>query len=113
MKNYYVFNPVSGAILRRGNCLDQDIELQGHDGEVVAEGEITNENFIIDGVPFYVPPPPPTPEEVAEKEEIRFQFDVVRVLGKAVFNHENRIRVLEGKPEVTWEQFKTYIRGMI
>lgn len=32
---------------------------------------------------------------------------------KICFNHENRIRALEGKPAITVAQFKTAIRNMV
>lgn len=35
------------------------------------------------------------------------------VLLKVITNHENRIRALEGRPEVTEEQVKTFLKGMI
>lgn len=38
---------------------------------------------------------------------------VARVLFLAAFNHENRIRVLEGQPVVTAAQFRNALKGML
>lgn len=35
------------------------------------------------------------------------------VVAKLLFNHENRIRALEGQPQITAVQFKTAIKGMM
>ena len=67
--------------------------------------------------------PQPTDEEIAavsiadveqrEQEENEDNFrvdDGVRILAKAVWNHENRIRALEGKNPVT---FRVFVRAVI
>jgi hypothetical protein len=35
------------------------------------------------------------------------------VSGQILFNHENRIRVLEGKTQITAKQFKTAVKGLL
>jgi hypothetical protein len=35
------------------------------------------------------------------------------VSGQILFNHENRIRVLEGKAQITAKQFKTAVKGLL
>ena len=68
----------------------------------------------------------PTPEEVAAElaakgaarvEAIRNALDnqnsVNKVLLKIGFIQENRIRVLEGRPEITKEQFRTWVDNQI
>ncbi|MCL5884897.1 MAG: hypothetical protein M1377_06085 [Deltaproteobacteria bacterium] len=118
MKYFAVYNTITGSIRRHGSCPDADLAHQAHnagEGVVEATAPITNENTVVDGVPVYVdpgPPPAPTPEQVAEMEEVEFLRDLAMRMGKAVFNHENRIRVLEGKPAATWVQFKAAIRGL-
>jgi len=47
------------------------------------------------------------------KQELDNQNSVNRVLLKISFLQENRIRVLEGQPEVTKEQFRTWVDGQI
>lgn len=112
MKRFIVYETATGKIRRTGVCPDDVFPHQAHGGEAILEGEVRNENFISDGAPIYIPPPPPTAEELAEKEERKFYQDAVGKLARALFNHENRIRVLEGKPEITWDQFKTAIRNL-
>jgi hypothetical protein len=61
---------------------------------------------LIDGRVTISVPPPLTPEEIASAEA---RADLDAFMHKAflvAFNHENRIRVLEGKPPVTREQLK-------
>jgi hypothetical protein len=58
----------------------------------------------------------PAAEEAAQAVETAKQrrvdrLDVVALRG--LFNHENRIRVLEGKGPVTAEQFKNAIKGLL
>jgi len=58
---------------------------------------------LVDGVPVVAAP---TPEDVAAAEA-RADLDAfIRKAFLVAFNHENRLRVLEGKPPVTREQFK-------
>jgi hypothetical protein len=118
VKYYAVYSTITGNIRRHGSCPDGDLAHQAHNaGEDVVEAPvpITNENAVMNGIPVYVdpgPPPAPTPEQIAELEETAFLRDLAMRMGKAVFNHENRIRVLEGKPAATWAQFKAAIRGL-
>ena len=50
-------------------------------------------------------------------ERIKSRFDdfsgTDRVLLKIAFLQENRIRVLEGRPEITKEQFRTWVDAQI
>jgi len=65
----------------------------------------------------------PSPEAIAaEDEAIRVaaikvaldnQNSVNKVLLKISFLQENRIRVLEGQPEITATQFRTWVDGQI
>lgn len=44
------------------------------------------------------------------------QFDgegVSRALARVLFNHENRLRVIESQPSVTAQQFKDALKGLI
>ena len=50
----------------------------------------------------YVPPPPLDPMD---------SWDIITL--KIAFNHENRIRALEGKAAVTVTQFKTAVKAML
>jgi hypothetical protein len=52
-------------------------------------------------------------EEVSVIEEQEFLETALLKAAKAIFNHENRIRALEGQPAVTWEQFKTFVRNTL
>lgn len=38
---------------------------------------------------------------------------IERALGRALFDHENRLRALEGRPAVTAGQFKTALKGLL
>jgi len=61
---------------------------------------------LIDGVPVVVPPSPPTAEEIAASEA-RGELDAfMRKAFAVVFDHENRLRALEGKTIFTRQQFK-------
>lgn len=42
----------------------------------------------------------------------RDSADVQRQLGKALFNHENRLRVLEGRAAVTMAQFVAAVKAL-
>jgi hypothetical protein len=110
MKHYFVYSRISGEILKHGICPDDHVSLQAMGSDEEAdEGVITNENYVFDGVPVYIeppPPPPPTPEELAAMEEMDRLRVTQKVMFKLAFNHENRIRILEGKQPVTAEQFK-------
>ena len=50
-------------------------------------------------------------EQDAIKEEALDKFDLVAL--KIVFNHENRIRALEGKPAVTLAQFRAALKALL
>ena len=53
-----------------------------------------------------------TAEELDADKDVRFDT-VDMVAMKLAFNHENRIRVLEGKQEVTAAQFKNAVKAML
>ena len=53
-----------------------------------------------------------TPEEVEAKSNREFINLVLGKIGKAMFQHENRIRVLEGLAPITVEQFKAGIQAL-
>ena len=112
MKTFYIVETATRKILRRGSCTDRDLRYQARSGEEIHEGVIGNETHLIDGVPMIIPSPPPTPEEIAAADDRSFSSVAIGKIAKAFFNHENRLRILEGKPSVTWEQFKTAIRGL-
>jgi len=120
MIRFIVYKKNDGKIECNGFCPEDQYEKQapGPDAEImVFDWSVSGRvNHVIDGVPVWIDPPPPpepTPEELAMREEIRFHQDVLSVMAKGFFNHENRVRVLEGKAVITWEQFKTAIRGMM
>jgi len=67
---------------------------------------------IADGVPVLIPEPPLTPEQVAAIEA-KAQLDLaIKKVFHVAFNHENRIRVLEGKAAITKEQFKAALAAL-
>jgi len=67
----------------------------------------------------FVEGPPRTQEEINNSRitRIKAEFDnqdsVNKVLLKISFLQENRIRVLEGQPEITATQFRTWVDGQI
>jgi hypothetical protein len=66
-------------------------------------GEITGE--VVDT--------PPDPSVIVEPDTEEFLTDLlVSKLGKIMLNHENRIRVLEGKPEVTRQWLITALKAL-
>lgn len=50
---------------------------------------------------------------LSARDEIRFQNLVVKGIEKVLFNHENRIRVLEGKAAVSAGQFRTAVKAVL
>jgi hypothetical protein len=59
-------------------------------------------------------------EDVAEQAQIdanraeeAFQRAVLKGIERVLFNHENRIRVLEGKAAITREQFITALKTLL
>lgn len=66
---------------------------------------------LIGGIVTTVPEPPLTPEQIAAratKEELDL---AMRKIFLVAFNHENRIRALEGKAAITKAQFKMALEG--
>ena len=51
--------------------------------------------------------------DAATVDRLLLESGVTRAEIKTLFDHENRIRVLEGRPEVTVEQLKTAFRALI
>ncbi len=62
-----------------------------------------------------VPPPPPDYAAIDQTtvDRLLLESGVMRALAKMEFNHENRIRALEGQPSVTASQFKAALKGLI
>ncbi len=62
-----------------------------------------------------VPPPPPDFDAIdqATVDRLLLESGVTRAQIKTLFDHENRIRVLEGLPVVSVEQLKTALWKMI
>ncbi len=62
-----------------------------------------------------VPPPPPDFDatDQATVDRLLLESGVTRAQIKTLFDHENRIRVLEGRPEVTVEKLKTALWKLI
>ncbi len=52
-------------------------------------------------------------EDQARVDALLLESGVTRAQTKTLFDHENRIRVLEGRPEVTVEQLKTALWKLI
>jgi hypothetical protein len=109
MKRYIVFRQSDGEIIKHGICAPGDFDLQAADGETAIEGEITNETHIIDGEPVRIEPPSPDPSVVAEME---FVNSVTIAKAKIALDHENRLRVLEGKPAIDRQAFIQYLKGL-
>jgi hypothetical protein len=57
---------------------------------------------------LYVPP-----VVIAARDDERLERELMRGMLKVLFNHENRLRVLEARPAVTLDQFKTAIRNIL
>jgi hypothetical protein len=75
-------------------------------------GNLTVQAYPDNALPSVAPPDPPTPEEIAAAEA-NAELDVIaRKMFLVAFNHENRIRVLEGKQPVTKAQFKTAVEAI-
>lgn len=53
-------------------------------------------------VPDPAPPPSPPPDATDQLNAVAF---------KLLFNHENRIRTLEGRAQVTAQQFRAFINA--
>jgi predicted RNA-binding protein with PIN domain len=49
----------------------------------------------------------------ANRAEEAFQRAVLKGIERVLFNHENRIRVLEGKAAITREQFITALKTLL
>ncbi len=49
----------------------------------------------------------------ASKDAQMLTMDELGVILKVVHNHENRLRTLEGKPSVTLEQVRNFLRGLL
>lgn len=59
MKNYTVYDPATGQILRSGRCQDSVFDLQAREGEAVIEGDYPDDLFrIVAGQPVQIPPRP-------------------------------------------------------
>jgi hypothetical protein len=49
MKNYVVFDPATGEILRAGHCQDSDLELQDPNGNVLESDAQDDTHYVVDG----------------------------------------------------------------
>ena len=81
------------------------------DDETMDIGWVWNE-----GQQRFVNPNPkykPTDEERDEELMERFNDNIFRALFKVAFLQENRIRVLEGKNEITQQQFRQAVKNYI
>ena len=88
---------------------DSDTVIRVEDGACIpSDQKNTNYREYLDwvaggGVPDpYVAPPPPDALDA---------FDIIAL--KICFNHENRIRTLEGRQAVTLAQFRTAIKALL
>lgn len=88
---------------------DSDIIIRLRDGAFIApdEGNLDYQEvqeWLKAGNQLVEPDPKPVIDEVD-----RIDLIILRVL----FNHENRVRVLEGKQAVTMAQFRTAIKALL
>lgn len=60
--------------------------------------------------PYAAPPAPSDDERI---DEAFPQTDVAVVLAKALLDHENRLRALEGKPAIAMAQLKTALKALL
>lgn len=76
MKNFVVFDPTSGDILRSGNCQDETLSIQAAEGEEVLETDRTYEDrqfYVQDGkialrdAPLADPVPPSPLQYVTDR----------------------------------------------
>lgn len=81
-KNIIIYDTTTGEIRRSVSCHESAIAKQVHDGEsVIVDCVISNENYVIEGAPVYIPPvvpeiPEPTLDEVKvlKEKEIKAAF---------------------------------------
>lgn len=59
------------------------------------------------------PIPPPTPEEIAADKEATLDRELVTLGFKVLFDHENRVRALEGKAPITAAQFRAALKARL
>ena len=113
MIRYILYETSTGKITATGYCQDDDFSHQAQAGQSIIEGTVTNENYVIGGVPTYVAPPPPTQEElnaIAERNfVIAFRANTISVL----YEIDKRLRVLEGAPSITLAQFKQGLKTFL
>jgi hypothetical protein len=113
MKNYYITNAATGRIVRYGTCQDIDYNRQAREGEEIHEGIVNRHkhNAIVGGLLTKVADPPTTQEEQDRAAMIEAAKAMRKKVFKIAFSHENRIRALEGKAGITWDDFKNYVRN--
>ena len=88
------------------------------DAFVVSEPPLPRSHWLIDTVAktvIIVPPPPPDFSAIDQITVDRLLLDsgVMRALATALFQVNNRVRVLEGDSAVTAAQFKTFLKSLI
>jgi hypothetical protein len=112
-KKYIKYDKSTGKILSTGSCSKSVFDLQviNRPNVAIMEGVIDNENHVIDGIAVYIEPPPPTPEQEAwlklRDDKRLFSARLIEIL----LIIENRLRVLEGKPEITKGQLRDWLRS--
>lgn len=107
--NYYIYEVSTGRIVSHGFAEVFTVPT----GCAAGYGTITNENYVVGGVPTYVPPPPPTPEQIAEQEEGKFMVAYTKGAVLILYEVDKRLRVLEGQPAITLAQFKNGLKNFL
>lgn len=59
------------------------------------------------------PVPPPTPEELDVEKERTLDSHLASLAFRVLFDHENRIRSLEGRPAATPQQFRAALKARL
>jgi hypothetical protein len=106
-----MYNVVTGEIKKKGVTSRGDIPTA--EGLTSVEGTITTENYVVGGVPVYVPPPPPTAEEIAAAAERIFKRKYEEEAVSVLYEIDKRLRILEGAPSITLAQFKQGLKTFL
>jgi len=98
MKNYVVYNKLTGEILRTGICSDESIELQALDKETVIEGianDITQK--IVDGIII-----DKSPDEISKQKIKRIPHEKQRanITNEQLQSILDRLTILEAKQKM-------------
>ena len=92
-----------------GDAIPTDTGITVVDETLETESVEDHRIFLVDGVITIIPY---TIQEITTKEELMFNKEIFSKIGKAIFNHENRIRTLEGKASITKDQFISAIKSL-